>query len=111
MPCGFYPSPGADQQKKLTKHRITTKHRNLTTTMPRERKQLDDDIQEEWQFDMDGEGANEEEVRYPCTGLLDDGSTCPKKFSRKDNMRQHFKRKHPEEREDGREVKKRRVMR
>jgi len=108
-PCDYNPSPGPDQQKKLSRHMITRKHRRRTcVSRARER----DEYLQQGQVEIDGEGTEIREIRYSCTGLLLDGSTCTKTFNRKDNLRQHCKRKHPEEEDENTsEVKRRRVSR
>lgn len=111
-PCCYFPSPGPDQQKKLVRHRRTDNHIDRVTGVSRDR-EIEEDVQEELDVGMDEGKAKQ--VRFPCTLPLIDGSACTKTFNRKDNLRQHCKRKHPEEGDDGEgdggvRVKRRRVI-
>ncbi|KAK0636429.1 hypothetical protein B0T17DRAFT_519135 [Bombardia bombarda] len=72
MACNFFPSRGPDQMKKIRKHRLSRKHRRIST----------------------GVQTTKDEELFPCLHRNEDGSTCSAVYNRRDNLRGHQRKKH-----------------
>ncbi|KAM7204745.1 hypothetical protein V8F20_003529 [Naviculisporaceae sp. PSN 640] len=104
-PCGFYPAAGLNQQKKLSRHRATRKHRRITEEL-----RIGCELQPS-SAPLGGTpptprvvGTSPPAITTPPRLGADTIFHCPLRhvsgcsttFSRKDNIKSHLKRKHRE---------------